>query len=263
MIGQGVIDHRREVSRNYHKQRAEDLAKQKAQAAQAKLASDEKALAEACDGLWRESGHSFNEIEESCIKPLAEAGNTAAQRQVGGTLETSREYSGAIAWYERAANQSDHQAMYSLALLYAVGDTHKFVEKRYDPLVDPRKAVYWYTRAADLGNVDAMRELGDIHREGDLKPQDYLEARKWYLRAAEAGDRISLGSLASMAKNGQGAAPDLIEAYKWFSLYCASFGGRPFQLGCSERDDVAERLNSADILKAQALASQWTKQFGK
>lgn len=246
MIGQGIIDHRREVAEASQKQRAEDLAKQKGRAVEAKVDKDDKALNAVCGpggpgwkGKW----------DDACAKPLADAGNAAAQELLGSHLFGTGKYDSAIPWLEKSANQGDARSMYLVGSIYAT---------RSGSRADIENAMHWLHAAADLGDSQAMWFLGDIYRVGEITPQDFVEARKWFTKAAEAGNAESAAYLGRMDKDDG----DLVGAYKWFNISCAGYR----LIGavvCSERDEVAARLNPADVKKAQALASEWAKQFGK
>lgn len=238
-IGQSIVTHGRELAQAAERTRILEQAQAKARAVQEKLANDQK-LEEAC---WAGPPRSVDEIINTCVKPLADKGNAAAQRSFAYYLFNRIDFSGAIAWFERAANQGDSEAMIGLAF------------------ADPAKQVFWYTKSAERGNVRAMEELGDIYRHGVFAPQNYTEALTWYGRAAEAGDAFSLFALGEMYRNGEGISVNKIEAYKWFSVACAESKG---SRGCDERDDTADtapRMSAADMLKGQQLAAAWHSQF--
>ena len=111
-----------------------------------------------------------------------------------------------------------------------------------------------------------MRELAGIYEDGQLATRDYQGAAKWYAKAAEAGERsgpaISSGDLYRDGKIGK---PDKVEAYKWYSIACVDDAPMPevASLACGNRDRLEKQMSSADILKAQQLASEWMKQFRK
>jgi len=206
MIGQGIIDHHREAAQALQKQRAEDLAKEKARAVKAKLESDDKALNAACgtDTNWK------GRWDDACVQPLAEAGNSAAQALLGSHLFGTGEYDSAIPWLEKSANQGDSGAMYLAGSIYA---THSRSRDDFE------KAMHWLQAAADLGNSQAMWFLGDIYRVGEITPQNFVEARRWFTKSAEAGNAESAAYLGRMAKDDG----DLVGAYKWFNISCAGY----------------------------------------
>ena len=62
----------------------------------------------------------------------------------------SQDYSKAVEWYTKAAEQGNATAQCNLGYMYQYG---------YGVSQDYSKAVEWYTKAAEQGNESAEREL--------------------------------------------------------------------------------------------------------
>ena len=81
---------------------------------------------------------------------------------------------------------------------------------------------------------------------------------EWFRRSAENGYAFAMFSLALLYRDGSGVARDDIEAHKWFDLASAlNFDPRAqFQ-----RDLIARRMTSEQIVEAQRRAQEWINAF--
>ena len=120
-----------------------------------------------------------------------------------------RDYSEAVKWYRKAAEQGDAYAQYDLGECYLNG--HGVAQ-------DHAEAVKWYYRAAEKSYAHAQDALGFCCENGVAGPTDYTEAVKWYRKAAEQGYCIAQYHLGLCYEHGRGVKADQIEAYKWFRL---------------------------------------------
>jgi TPR repeat protein len=259
VFGQAVITHQNEATEAAQIQRVADMAKAKARAVRAKLAADEKELTQTCEGKWN----------DSCVKPLAESGNVAAQSMFGSHLAGKDNYASAITWLEKAANQGDVGAMVGLGKIYSLGDIFGISHegKSSTDLIDGKKAIYWYRMAADLGDKHAMDSLGGIYFDGRLVAQDFKESVKWLEKASEAGNISSAAGLGAFYLSGRTGTVDYIQAYKWDSIECLDevrvTHTTTKVLGCQDRDSLEAKMAPADVLKAQQLTADWVKEFRK
>jgi TPR repeat protein len=84
------------------------------------------------------------------LRPLAAAGNTAAQANLGVLYQfgrgVSQDFDEAIKWYRLAADKGFGRAQNNLGIMYQNGSG---VAQNYP------EAVKWYRRAADLDYVEA------------------------------------------------------------------------------------------------------------
>jgi TPR repeat protein len=121
---------------------------------------------------------------QSALKPLAHAGNAAAQFSLGfiyrrgqGVAQSDTE---AVKWYRKAADQGHARAQGYLGFMY---DQGKGVPQ------SGRKALKWYTKAAKQGNANAQFNLGVMYAKGEGVPENYAEAYRWMSLAAASGDQ--------------------------------------------------------------------------
>ena len=140
----------------------------------------------------------------------------------------------------------------------AIAQTNLGLMYRYGQGVaqDYKTAVKWYTLAAEQGDAKAQTLLGEMYYIGHGVAQDYKTAVKWYTLAAEQGNAKAQYNLAWMYANGQGVAQDYVKAHTWFNITAIDGDADAIK----NRDDVAKKMTSAQIEKAQEAASRCIKQ---
>ena len=89
----------------------------------------------------------------------------------GWDCEQQKNYTQAVKWYRKAAEQGDAYAQNNLGVCYKNGQgvTQDYYE-----------AVKWYRKAAEQGHARAQFNLGVCYKNGQGVTQDYYEAVKWY-----------------------------------------------------------------------------------
>ena len=112
-------------------------------------------------------------------QPLAEKGDTKAQRGMGKLYEkgrgVDRDFAAALKWYRLAAEKGDAESQYRLALGYGYG---LGIEK------DETKAMEWLRKAAENGQKRAQRSLAEGYEKGlNGLPRDPEKAKYWYDRS--------------------------------------------------------------------------------
>ncbi len=165
------------------------------------------------------------ELSVDQLKPLAAAGDAAAQTELGlahvvGT-GVSCDIDEAVRWLRQAADQGNPAAQARLGYLYENGE---------GVLYDPEEAVYWHRKAADQGNYEGQRQLGNAYAYGRGVGQDYVQAVLWYHRAAEQGDVEGQVQLGTCFLKGFGVPQNTEKAALWFGIAAA------------EGDEDAKRL---------------------
>ncbi|WP_158806695.1 SEL1-like repeat protein [Beijerinckia sp. L45] len=179
------------------------------------------------------------------LRQMAEDGNSAAQYEVASRYAEGRamikDFKLAADWYEKAAQQGLAPAEYKLAALY---------EKGLGVPRDKAKAKFWYIKAADAGNPRAMHNLAVLVADGDGKP-DYTSAVIWFRKAAEYGIHDSQYNLGILLARGLGTQQSLVQSYQWLAIAAQQNDAD----AATKRDEVAAKLNAADLAVAKALAS--------
>lgn len=118
------------------------------------------------------------------------------------------DYSQAVAWFRKAAEQGHAHAANSLGVLceHGLGITQ-----------DYEQAFRWYFKAAGQGLAIAQFNLDRLYKDGQGENRGYAQAAAyWYRTAAENGAPIDQLSLALMYAQGKGVPRDDSEAAFWF-----------------------------------------------
>ena len=102
-----------------------------------------------------------------------------AQERLGTQYFGQRDYTTALIWYRKAADQGNAEAQNDIGWLYqySLGVKQDYAE-----------AAVWYRKAADHGNAKAQGNLGWLYQNGWGVKQDYTEAATWFLEAANRGN---------------------------------------------------------------------------
>ena len=149
----------------------------------------------------------FPQIEELANKGISEAERFYAQYYHYGDGGVEQDYTKALEWYEKAAEQGNYGAMAQIGVLYANGNG---VEQDYV------KAAEWCEKAAELGDATSMKNLGIAYAKGNGVEQDYAKALEWYKKAAELGNDVAMFWIGAMSANGHGVDVDYNLALEWF-----------------------------------------------
>jgi uncharacterized protein len=127
-------------------------------------------------------------------------------------------------------------------------------ELHYNGLVQPqdyKEAMKWFRMAAEQGHAGAQFNLGYMYNEGQGVAQDSEESTKWYRLAAEQGHSGAQFNLGNMYANGEGVAQDYKEAYIWLSI--ASVDG--FELAKHLKQKYGNKLSPEQLAEAQGQAT--------
>ena len=182
------------------------------------------------------------------LQKAAEQGNARAQNILGVMYLYGRYFTKdntqAVKWFQKAAEQGEARAQNALGVLHQNGIG---VTKDY------KKSVAWYLKAAEQGNANAQVNLGFLYYQGIGVVQDYSQTVYWYRKAAEQGLEIAQAGLAFMYTNEIGVSKNLLLAYMLYNLAAVN-GSEQY---ASDRNALAARLTSAQLVEAQALAAQW------
>jgi hypothetical protein len=159
----------------------------------------------------------------------------------------AQDYGRAVGRYRNAAEQGVASAQYSLGRMYEQG---RGVEQ------DDQQATLWYRKAAEQGDVAAQNSLGRMYEKSLGGEIDFQQAAVWYLwyrKAAEQGDAEAQYNLGAMYNKGQGVPQDYQQAYAWSSVAAVSGHANAVK----NRDIIASKLTQAQLVEAQALATQY------
>lgn len=166
-------------------------------------------------GVCYHNGQEANQDYSHAVywfRKAAEQGNADAQCELGYCYHEGQGvpqvYKEAVNWFRKAADKGNAKAQFSLGYCYHEGHG---VPQVYGQAVD------WYRKAAEQGNARAQCELGYCYDEGQGVEQDYGQAVEWYRKAAEQGDHYAQCNLGYCYEMGNGVAKDestAIELYR-------------------------------------------------
>ena len=188
------------------------------------------------------------ELKEKSVEELLHLAehDPEAQFQLGlhyanGDGGVKRDWTQAVEWSRRAAEQGHPGAQFNLACFYDLG--------RGLPR-DGAKAVEWYERAASQGFAMALGNLGVLYEQGKIVPQDYSKAVYWYTKAAEQGDADAQYHLYFLYGTGTGVPKNELKAIDW-CIKAAKQGHR-------EAEQVLDRFdpNLLPLLKSGKSAQE-------
>jgi TPR repeat protein len=144
-------------------------------------------------------------------RKAAEQGNADGQNNLGvmyrDGLGVAQDYTQAISWCRKAADQGHAAGQYNLGHMY---------EKSLGVGRDYAQAIKWYRRAAEQGNPDGECSLGYMCEKGMGVEQDYTKAVIWYRKAAEQENADGQCNLGAMYRDGRGVVQDYAQATNWF-----------------------------------------------
>jgi TPR repeat protein len=176
------------------------------------------------------------QVEE--VKAKAEAGDADSEYRLGlfyyNGEGVAKDFSEAVKWYRKAAEQNYAPAQNNLANSYANGQG---VAK------DEVEAVKSYRKAAEQHYARAQSNLAYSYANAHGVPKDEAEAVKWYRKAAEQNLAVAQNNLAYSYANGQGVAKDEVEAVKWYRKAAEqNYAYAQYNLGvCYEHGDGAAK----------------------
>lgn len=139
------------------------------------------------------------------------------------------------------AKQGKADDQYAAGLMYMPGGDFK---------VNYQEALKWFDLAAKQGHAGAEFNLGLLYQNGHGVLQDFTAAAQWIEKAAHKGYPEAQHHLGKLYKTGEGVQRDLTQAYVWFNLASA----QGYQPSISGRNNVANLMNAAEVLKAQTLS---------
>ena len=145
------------------------------------------------------------------FRKAAEQGNAVAQNNIGWLYQNGfgvqQDYAEAMKWYREAAGQSDALAQFNVGCLYQDGLGVK---------QDYAEAMSWYRKAADQHNADAQNNIGMLYEKGLGVEQNYMSAMAWFYMAADQGNALAQDNIGWLYEKGFGVAQDYAKAMVWY-----------------------------------------------
>ena len=160
----------------------------------------------------------FWDVPLDVLKQEAENGNPEAQSYLGFRYfhgkdickddeGVPQDYTEAVKWYRKAAEQGHAHAQFCLGECYFFGNGVPNDEK---------EALKWLRVASEQRNIMAQEFLDAWHLVSLGIPEDKIERIEWLRTVAEQGDTVAQFSLGERYYKGKDVATDRIESVKWF-----------------------------------------------
>jgi TPR repeat protein len=99
-----------------------------------------------------------------------------------------------------------------------------------------------------------------MYAESHGIPQDFAEGAKWYRLAADQGYPEAMYYLGLAYARGEGVPQNNVNAHMWLNLAATRFPSserRSRGLAVRNRDLVASKMTSEEIIAAQTRAREW------
>ncbi|MFZ0820164.1 MAG: toll/interleukin-1 receptor domain-containing protein [Candidatus Acidiferrales bacterium] len=146
------------------------------------------------------------------VQSAARNGNAGAESEIGyryyfGQGGVGQDYSQALTWFRKSAEQGNAAGENGLGVIYLNGAG---VPKDY------AQALVWYRKAADQGYDSAENDLGYMYEFGRGVQQDDVLALIWFHKAADQNNGMALENLGYAYLNGRGVPRDPAQARIWF-----------------------------------------------
>ena len=170
----------------------------------------------------------------------ANKGEAEAQFRLGKIYYDSKDYTQALHWFTKSAEQGNYNGLSAMGTLYRNGhgvtqDFNKaivFFIKAYNKgnekvasslahcylrIREFKQSKYWAIKAAEQGNIDQIIWVANSYSLGTTGfEKDSVQAAYWTLKAAEKGDIGSQDRIADYYKIGYGLDKDISKALYWY-----------------------------------------------
>lgn len=139
------------------------------------------------------------------LRERAENGSDQDQFQLGLYNIQKGDYSEAIKWLTKSANQGNANAQFNLAIMYRDGE---------GCTVNYEQAMFWFRKAATNSKprVSAYGEIGRLYQYGMGVLKDLQSAISWYQLGALHGDNYSMEYLGRIYRD----SGNMEDALTWF-----------------------------------------------
>ncbi|HVJ53579.1 MAG TPA: tetratricopeptide repeat-containing serine protease family protein [Aliidongia sp.] len=191
----------------------------------------------------------------SLLKPLADAGNPEAEKQLGALyfkgIGTSADSNRALKLFLAAAKTGDPDAEKDVGIVYQTGPAD---------LQNDAEAVKWFRAAAEQGNSEAQSLIGFMYRNGRGVARDPKEALRWTVKAAEQGHAVALANVGTQFADGFGLPQNYALALFWLDVALLRMPNDNPSRPAHQRyaDNLATHLSANDVQRVSAAARNWT-----
>jgi TPR repeat protein len=141
------------------------------------------------------------------LEKKARSGISEAQVLFGMLLQKEKNFTEAVSWYRKAAQQGNVDGMRALGSCYRHGEGVS---------EDATEAMKWFRKASDQGDSDADSDIGGLYHNGHGVPKDDAAAVAWFRKGASKGSSYAMSDLAACYWTGTGVEKSAREAISWW-----------------------------------------------
>ena len=183
------------------------------------------------DGRGGATGSSPKYLKDASSVPTLYALSRARRYMYAKGKGVQQDYTQAVEWYRKSAEQGYTDAQASLGYLYKSG---KGIQQDY------KQAMAWYQKAAEKGNPRAQLLIGALYNEGDGVEKNYTRALQWYEKAANQNYGNAQAAIGLMYENGEGVEKNLITAQEYYEKACHNGSNG----GCENLELVKQKITN-------------------
>lgn len=132
---------------------------------------------------------------------------------------------------------------------------HYYEGKKAFDAKDYDTAARLWMEAAEMDMPDAQGLIGGLYHAGLGFEKDYAKAMEWYMKAALRGVAQAQLGIGNLYGDGLGVERSYVDARMWFAI--AANGGN--ERAEYNLEKVGQRMEKADIEKADQMALDWIK----
>lgn len=154
----------------------------------------------------------FTKEQINKIKTNAENGDAQAQFSLGVLYDEIEDYTNAMAWLMKAADQGHGAAMFLIGTYYRDG---------VGVAKNNQKALGWYAMAVKANDPNAMYNLGVIFMKGEIVEKNEKVGAQLIEMAAKLGNGKAQNNLGAYYMLGRGVPKDMKKAKYWFEKAAA------------------------------------------
>lgn len=141
--------------------------------------------------ICTDAGFNMDSPRATEIQHQAGQGDVFAQYNLGvafynGIKGFPKNYSKALKWFKKAAEQGEAEALFSIGFMFLLGEG---VEQNH------HEAATWFTKAVEMGNTDAMVHLAHLYYMGEGVDFNLDKAIVLMTKAAKLGNLDAQESL--------------------------------------------------------------------
>jgi TPR repeat protein len=187
------------------------------------------------------------------FRPLAEAGDSEAQRAMGLIFRNgwgvTKDEATATSWFRKAAEGGSAPAESEMGQIYLLG---------IGIAADSAMANEWFRKAAEAGDARGQGQLGYSYLAGRGIAKDPYAGLNWLTRAGAQGNAAALRNIGEAYLAGNGLEKSEDKAVFWLAAALQRADPRQHDVWYPRFRALMARLSTVDAIKHIADAAKWS-----